>query len=71
MPDEVVDFLADNINANVREIRGSSRRRRWCANASFLGKKITVTLAREILKRCNPHARFVTAEGHRRSIPHS
>ena len=46
--DEVVDFLADNINANVREIEGALSS--LVANASFLGKKITVTLAKEILK---------------------
>ena len=48
VPDEVVDFLADNINANVREIEGALSS--LVANASFLGKKITVTLAKEILK---------------------
>ena len=48
VPDEVVDFLSDNINANVREIEGALSS--LVANASFLGKKITVTLAKEILK---------------------
>lgn len=48
VPDDVVDFLADNINANVREIEGALSS--LVANASFLGKKITVTLAKEILK---------------------
>ena len=46
--DEVVDFLANNINANVREIEGALSS--LVANASFLGKKVTVSLAKEILK---------------------
>ena len=46
--DEVVDVLANNINANVREIEGALSS--LVANASFLGKKVTVSLAKEILK---------------------
>ena len=46
--EEVVEFLADNINANVREIEGALSS--LVANASFLGKKISITLAKEILK---------------------
>ena len=46
--DEVIDFLANNINANVREIEGALSS--LVANASFLNKKITVSLAKEILK---------------------
>ncbi len=46
--DEVVGFLAENINANVREIEGALSS--LVANASFLGKKISVALAKEILK---------------------
>ena len=38
VPDEVVDFLADNINANVREIEGALSS--LVANASFLGKRL-------------------------------
>lgn len=48
VPQEVVEFLAENINANVREIEGALSS--LVANASFLGKKISITLAREILK---------------------
>lgn len=48
LSDEVVAFLADNISANVREIEGALSS--LIANASFLGKKITITLAKEILK---------------------
>lgn len=46
--DEVVAYLADNISANVREIEGALSS--LVANASFLGRKITTTLAKEILK---------------------
>lgn len=48
IPDEVVDFFADNIHANVREIEGALSS--LVANAAFLGKKVTITLARDILK---------------------
>lgn len=46
--DEVVAYLADNISANVREIEGALSS--LVANASFLGRKITTSLAKEILK---------------------
>lgn len=48
VPEEVIGFLAENINANVREIEGALSS--LVANASFLGKKISITLAKEILK---------------------
>lgn len=48
LPDEVVNYLAENINANIREIEGALSS--LVANASFLNKKITTTLAKEILK---------------------
>ncbi len=48
IPEEVVLFLADNIRANVREIEGALSS--LVANAQFLGRKVTVSLAREILK---------------------
>ena len=48
IPDEVVLFLADNIRANIREIEGALAS--LVANAQFLGRKVTVSLAREILK---------------------
>ena len=44
----MIDFLANNINANVREIEGALSS--LVANASFLNKKITVALTKEILK---------------------
>ncbi len=46
--EEVVDYLADNISANVREIEGAISS--LVANAKFLNRKITTTLAKEILK---------------------
>ena len=46
--DDVVIYLADNISANVREIEGALSS--LVANASFLGRKITTSLAKEILK---------------------
>ncbi len=46
--DEVVTYLADNISANVREIEGAISS--LVANASFLGRRITISLAKEILK---------------------
>ena len=48
IPEEVVLFLAENIRANIREIEGALAS--LVANAQFLGKRITVSLAREILK---------------------
>ncbi len=48
LTDDVVEYLADNINANIREIEGALSS--LIANASFLGRKITPALAREILK---------------------
>ncbi|MFI3330348.1 MAG: chromosomal replication initiator protein DnaA [Rikenellaceae bacterium] len=48
IPGEVVDFLATNINENIREIEGALTS--LVANASFMNKKISVNLAKEILK---------------------
>ena len=45
---DVVAYLASNISANVREIEGAISS--LVANASFLGRKITTSLAKEILK---------------------
>ena len=46
--DEVAAFLAENISSNVREIEGALSS--LVANASFLGRPITVSLAKEVLK---------------------
>lgn len=48
IPEEVINFIADNINANIREIEGALSS--LVANATFLGKKISISLAKEILK---------------------
>ncbi len=48
LTDEVVQYLADNISANVREIEGALSS--LAANASFLGRRITPALAKEVLK---------------------
>lgn len=45
---EVVEFLADSIKANIREIEGAVSS--LTANATLLGKNITVELAKDILK---------------------
>lgn len=59
--DEVVEFLANNINANVREIEGALSS--LVANASFLNKKVTTSLAKEILKvYVQFHQKEVTVE---------
>ena len=48
LPEEVITYLADNISANIREIEGAISS--LVANTSFMGKKITISLAKEILK---------------------
>ncbi|MFI3305418.1 MAG: chromosomal replication initiator protein DnaA [Rikenellaceae bacterium] len=48
IPSTVVEYLANNIMSNVREIEGALSA--IVANAKFLGRKVTVSLAREILK---------------------
>ena len=48
VPEEVITFLAENIRANVREIEGALSS--LVANATFLGRKITISLAKEVLK---------------------
>lgn len=48
IPDDVIVFFAENINANIREIEGALSS--LLANSTLLGRKITVSLAKEILK---------------------
>ena len=61
LPNEVVEFMSESITANVREIEGAISS--LIANASFLNKKITVPLAREILKAYVKYTRReITAE---------
>lgn len=47
IPEDVTLFLADNINANVREIEGALSA--LVANASFMNRQITPSLAEEVL----------------------
>ncbi len=48
LPQDVVEYLANNIMSNVREIEGALSA--IVGHAEFLGRKITVPLARDILK---------------------
>lgn len=48
IPNDVVVYLAENITANIREIEGAISS--LLANTQFLGKKITISLAKQILK---------------------
>ncbi len=48
IPEDVIEFVAENINANIREIEGALSS--LLANSTLLGRKITVPLAKEILK---------------------
>ena len=48
IPTDVINYLADNISANIREIEGAISS--LVANTSFMGKKITISLAKGILK---------------------
>ena len=48
LPDEVVSYFAENINANIREIEGALSA--LVASSQFMGRKISVTLAKEVLK---------------------
>ncbi len=48
LPDEVVNYLADNISANIREIEGALLSLK--ANASYMNRRISTSLAKEVLK---------------------
>jgi chromosomal replication initiator protein len=48
IPDDVAEYLAENITANIREIEGALVA--LMAQASVLNRKITVSLAREVMK---------------------
>ena len=61
IPEEVIAFLAENIRANVREIEGALSS--LVANATFLGRKITTSLAKEVLKiYVQVHRKEITIE---------
>lgn len=46
--DEIIEFLAENINANIREIEGAISS--FIANATLLKRPATIGLAKDILK---------------------
>ncbi len=48
LPVDVVEYLATNIMSSIREIEGVLSS--IMAHAEFMGRKVTITLAREILK---------------------
>ena len=48
IPDDVVNYLAEHISANIREIEGAISS--LIANATYMNKRITISLAKEILK---------------------
>lgn len=48
LTEEVVTYLADNISANIREIEGALLTLK--ANASFMERRISTSLAKEVLK---------------------
>ncbi len=48
IPDDVIGFIAENINANIREVEGVLSA--LVANAAILKKKITISLAKEVMK---------------------
>lgn len=45
VPQEVIEFLAENINANVRETK--ARCRRWWRTPRFSARRLRITLAKE------------------------
>ncbi|MFI3248376.1 MAG: chromosomal replication initiator protein DnaA [Rikenellaceae bacterium] len=48
LPIDVIEYLAQNIMSNIREIEGALSA--IMAHAKFLSRKVTITLAREILR---------------------
>ena len=48
IPEDVIIYLAENISANIREIEGAISS--LVANTSFMGKRITISLAKDFLK---------------------
>ncbi len=48
LPEDVIDYLAQNIMSNIREIEGALSA--IMAHAKFLSRRVTISLAREILK---------------------
>jgi chromosomal replication initiator protein len=48
LTEEVTTYLANNIAANIREIEGALLSIK--ANASFMGRRVSISLAKEVLK---------------------
>lgn len=48
LSEEVVTYLANNISANIREIEGALLSIK--ANALFMGRRVSISLAKEVLK---------------------
>ena len=48
LTNDVVTYLADNISANIREIEGAMLSLK--ANTNFMGRKVSTSLAKEVLK---------------------
>ena len=48
LPEEVIQYFAENINANVREIEGVLSA--LVAHSKYMNRKISITLAKEVLK---------------------
>ena len=48
LPEDVVTYLADNISANIREIEGALLSLN--ANVSYMNRRISTSLAKEVLK---------------------
>src|SRR5207245_4884751 len=55
LPDEVVQFIAQRISSNIRELEGALSRLR--AHAQISGGRVTVELATEVLREILPQAR--------------
>ncbi len=52
LPEEIAFFIADKIKANIRELEGALIR--VVAHASLSGSKVTMDIAREVLKNITP-----------------
>ena len=67
VPEDVLDFLADNITSNVRELEGALNR--VVAHSELVGRPITITSTKELLSdilRANSHK--ITVEEIQKSV---
>ena len=61
VPDQVLDFLAERITANVRELEGALNR--VVAQATLVGRAITLAIAQDVLQDLlRAHERRITIE---------